>query len=76
MDKETILLCGAEMRPIHGRARLNHMGDAHEANKPSAPGHTENGSVTTKYHKLMHRRCISLDLETVLYPDSESIQNV
>ena len=52
------------MRPIHGCRRLNHTGDAHEAKKPSVGGHTESGSVATKYHKLMHCRCTSLDLET------------
>ena len=50
--------------PYSRRGRLNNADNAHEANKPSVLGHTENGSVATKYHKLMHRRSVSLDLET------------
>ena len=34
------------------------------ANKPSGQEHTISGSAVTRYHKLLHRHCASLDLET------------
>ena len=62
--KEITLQCGVEMRPIRGHGRLSHTGDAPEANKPYVPGPIESGSIDTKYHRLLHRCCVSLDLET------------
>ena len=52
------------MHPIRGHGRLSHSEDAPEANKPSTQGPIKSGSVDTEYHRLLHRRCASLDLET------------
>ena len=34
------------------------------ANRLSVPEHTASGNAGTRYHRLLHRRCASLDLET------------
>ena len=52
------------MRPIYGRGIHSHMAGEREVSKLSAPEHTENGSAATKYHKLIQRRSVSLDLHT------------
>ena len=33
-------------------------------NKPSGQEHTTSGNIVTRYHRLLHRHCASLDLET------------
>ena len=33
-------------------------------NKPSGQEHIASGNAITRYHRLLHRHCASLDLET------------
>ena len=42
----------------------NPTADRPEANKPLGKEHTVSGNATTRYHRLLHRCCTSLDLET------------
>ena len=35
---------------------------AQGANRLSVPEHTTSGNALTRYHRLLHRRCASLDL--------------
>ena len=37
---------------------------AQGANRLSMPEHTTSGKTGTRYHRLLHRCCASLDLET------------
>ena len=41
----------------------NHYAGAPAANKLSMPEPTEKFNANTHYHRLIHRRCASLDLE-------------
>ena len=47
----------------HGKDNL--MADRQEANKPLGQEHTISGSTVIRYHRLLHKCCASLDLETV-----------
>ena len=40
------------------------MANGQETNKPLGQEHTVSGSTITRYHRLLHRHCASLDLET------------
>ena len=40
------------------------MADSQEANKHSGCEPTESGNIVTRYRRLLHRRCASLDLES------------
>ena len=52
------------MRPILGRGRISHTAGEPEVSKCSMPAPTESGSAVMTYHRLLHRRSASLDLET------------
>ena len=52
------------MHPIRGRGTDNPMEEGQEARKPLGQEHTVSGSIVTRYHRLLHRCCVSLDLET------------
>ena len=44
--------------------KISLMDGAQGANRLSVPEHTASGSAGTQYHRLLHRHCTSLDLET------------
>ena len=46
----------------HGKDNLTD--GKQEVNKPSGQEHTISGSAIIRYHRLLHRQCASLDLET------------
>ena len=52
------------MRHTRDCGKDNPMADGQEANKPSGQEHTVSGSTITRYRRLLHRHCASLDLET------------
>ena len=43
--------------------KISLMDGAQGANRLSMPGHTASGNAGTQYHRLLHWRCTSLDLE-------------
>ena len=53
------------MYHTHDPGTTNRMEGAHAANKLFVPGPTVKYNAGTQYNRLIHRRCASLDLETV-----------
>ena len=51
------------MHRAPGPGQDNPMDEGQGANKPSEQEHTTSGNVITRYHRLLHRRSASLDLE-------------
>ena len=49
---------------IQDRGKDNPMDGKQGVNKPSGQEHIVSGNAITRYHRLLHRRCASLDLET------------
>ena len=47
-----------------GRGNDNPTNNTQEANKPSGQEGTKSGNVVTRYCRLLHRSCASLDLKT------------
>ena len=44
--------------------KVSLMDGAHRVNRLSMPGHIASDNAGTRYHRLLHRRCASLNLET------------
>ena len=52
------------MHHIQDPGKISLTDGAQGANRLSVPEHTTSGKAGTQYHRLLHRRCTSLDLET------------
>ena len=52
------------MRHIQDRGKDSPTDGKQGANKPSGPEHIASGNAGTRYRRLLHRHCASLDLET------------
>ena len=53
------------MHHIHDPGTTNHTEGAHAVNRRFVPEPTEKYNAGIQYSRLIHRRCASLDLETV-----------
>ena len=52
------------MHHIQDSWKVSPMDGEPEVNKLSMPEHIRSGNAGTRYHRLLHRHCASLDLET------------
>ena len=60
---------------IQDHGKDNPMAERPEANKPLEQEHTISGSTVTRYRRLLHRCCASLDLETAFKKINISLDN-
>ena len=63
-DRIILQTCEPDMHRTHDPGTINRMEGAPAANKLFVPEPTVKYNAGIQYHRLIHRRCVSLDLET------------